>query len=75
MKPLSADPGKVAVLMGGASAEREISLMSGLGVLQAVTSKARKSALGGVSARDAITLRGTAPPTCTPSACTNSTGS
>jgi D-alanine-D-alanine ligase-like ATP-grasp enzyme len=28
--------GKVAVLMGGASAEREISLMSGTGVLQAL---------------------------------------
>ena len=28
--------GKVAVLMGGASAEREISLMSGAGVLQAL---------------------------------------
>ena len=39
MKPLSADPGKVAVLMGGASAEREISLMSGLGVLQALRSQ------------------------------------
>ena len=31
--------GKVAVLMGGASAEREISLMSGQGVLQALLSK------------------------------------
>ena len=30
------DPGKVAVLMGGASAEREVSLMSGQGVLQAL---------------------------------------
>ena len=28
--------GKVAVLMGGASAEREVSLMSGSGVLQAL---------------------------------------
>ena len=34
-----ADPGKVAVLMGGASAEREISLMSGQGVLQALRSQ------------------------------------
>lgn len=31
--------GKVAVLMGGASAEREISLMSGTGVLQALRSQ------------------------------------
>ncbi len=31
--------GKVAVLMGGASAEREVSLMSGQGVLQALRSK------------------------------------
>lgn len=31
--------GKVAVLMGGASAEREVSLMSGSGVLQALRSK------------------------------------
>ena len=28
--------GKVAVLMGGSSAEREVSLMSGTGVLQAL---------------------------------------
>ena len=34
----SVDFGKVAVLMGGASAEREISLMSGRGVLQALRS-------------------------------------
>ncbi len=33
------DLGKVAVLMGGASAEREISLMSGQGVLQALVSQ------------------------------------
>ncbi|MFM7341419.1 MAG: D-alanine--D-alanine ligase, partial [Betaproteobacteria bacterium] len=31
--------GKVAVLMGGRSAEREISLMSGRGVLQALQSR------------------------------------
>ena len=31
--------GKVAVLMGGKSAEREISLMSGSGVLKALRSK------------------------------------
>ncbi len=36
MKTHSFDFGKVAVLMGGQSAEREISLMSGQGVLQAL---------------------------------------
>lgn len=34
------NPGKVAVLMGGRSAEREISLMSGMGVLKALRAKA-----------------------------------
>ena len=37
---MSANPfGKVAVLMGGHSAEREVSLMSGSGVLKALQSK------------------------------------
>ena len=36
---MSADIGKVAVLMGGHSAEREVSLMSGSGVLKALQSK------------------------------------
>jgi D-alanine-D-alanine ligase len=36
---ISNDFGKVAVLMGGASAEREVSLMSGSGVLKALQSK------------------------------------
>jgi D-alanine-D-alanine ligase len=39
---MSADPksfGKVAVLMGGKSAEREVSLMSGSGVLKALQAK------------------------------------
>jgi D-alanine-D-alanine ligase len=36
MSQKHADFGKVAVLMGGASAEREVSLMSGQGVLQAL---------------------------------------
>ena len=36
---MSAAFGKVAVLMGGSSAEREISLMSGTGVLKALKSK------------------------------------
>ena len=31
--------GKVAVLMGGASAEREVSIMSGSGVLQALRAR------------------------------------
>ena len=38
MKP--SDFGKVAVLMGGRSAEREVSLMSGTGVLKALRAKA-----------------------------------
>ena len=38
MNQLNSVLGKVAVLMGGASAEREISLMSGQGVLQALRS-------------------------------------
>ena len=41
--------GKVAVLMGGWSGEREVSLMSGQGVLDALLSK------GGM--RTALTLR------------------
>ena len=36
MSNISSNFGKVAVLMGGTSAEREISLMSGHGVLQAL---------------------------------------
>src|SRR5512134_2436532 len=36
---VAADFGKVAVLMGGSSAEREVSLMSGSGVLKALQSK------------------------------------
>ena len=39
MKTHTFDFGKVAVLMGGQSAEREISLMSGQGVLQALRSQ------------------------------------
>ena len=34
-----ADHGKVAVLMGGSSSEREVSLMSGTGVLEALRSR------------------------------------
>jgi D-alanine-D-alanine ligase len=39
MNAFDLKPGKVAVLMGGVSAEREISLMSGRGVLQALRAK------------------------------------
>jgi D-alanine-D-alanine ligase len=39
MSQLTNNFGKVAVLMGGASAEREVSLMSGAGVLKALLSK------------------------------------
>ncbi len=39
MSHISANFGKVAVLMGGASAEREVSLMSGNGVLKALQSR------------------------------------
>ena len=41
-EPMNIDPrslGKVAVLLGGTSAEREVSLMSGAGVLQALQSQ------------------------------------
>jgi D-alanine-D-alanine ligase len=39
MSQFSSNDGRVAVLMGGASAEREISLMSGHGVLEALRSQ------------------------------------
>ena len=39
MAQIDLNLGKVAVLMGGASAEREVSLMSGAGVLKALLSK------------------------------------
>src|SRR5450830_1307514 len=39
MSQLDVNFGKVAVLLGGASAEREVSLMSGQGVLQALRSQ------------------------------------
>jgi D-alanine-D-alanine ligase len=39
MSQLAAQLGKVAVLMGGSSAEREVSLMSGTGVLNALKAK------------------------------------
>ena len=39
MKPFDPQTAKVAVLMGGRSAEREVSLMSGAGVLEALRSR------------------------------------
>ena len=44
--------GKVAVLMGGVSAEREISLMSGNGVLQALLASGIDSAIAHGFVRD-----------------------
>ncbi len=49
--------GKVAVLMGGASAEREISLMSGAGVLQALVSRGVDAHAFDPSQRDLHALR------------------
>ena len=49
--------GKVAVLMGGKSAEREISLMSGNGVLQALKSKGVDAHAFDPSERDLFALR------------------
>ena len=49
--------GKVAVLLGGRSAEREISLMSGRGVLQALRSKGVDAHPFDPSERDLFELR------------------
>src|SRR5690606_39752346 len=49
--------GKVAVLLGGRSAEREISLMSGNGVLQALRSKGVDAHPFDPSVRDLFELR------------------
>ncbi|MCY7307472.1 MAG: D-alanine--D-alanine ligase [Rhodoferax sp.] len=49
--------GKVAVLMGGASAEREISLMSGNGVLQALCASAVDAHAFDPAKRDLVELR------------------
>ena len=51
------DPGKVAVLMGGASAEREVSLMSGQGVLQALRSLGVDAHAFDPAERDLVELR------------------
>lgn len=49
--------GKVAVLMGGASAEREVSLMSGQGVLQALRSQGVEAQAFDPAERDLIDLK------------------
>jgi D-alanine-D-alanine ligase len=52
-----AEFGKVAVLMGGASAEREVSLMSGGGVLQALRSRGIDAHAFDPSERDLLELK------------------
>ena len=54
---ISSEMGKVAVLMGGVSAEREISLMSGNGVLQALRSKGVDAHAFDTANRDMIELK------------------
>jgi D-alanine-D-alanine ligase len=49
--------GKVAVLMGGASAEREVSLMSGNGVLQALLSRGIDAHAFDPAGRDLVELK------------------
>ncbi|HSW04315.1 D-alanine--D-alanine ligase [Aquabacterium sp.] len=49
--------GKVAVLMGGSSAEREVSLMSGSGVLQALKSQGVDAYAFDPSTRDLVELK------------------
>jgi D-alanine-D-alanine ligase len=51
------DFGKVAVLMGGKSAEREVSLMSGSGVLKALQSKGVDAHAFDPSERDLVELK------------------
>ncbi len=57
MSQFSSEFGKVAVLMGGASAEREVSLMSGQGVLQALRSAGVDAHAFDPAARDLGELR------------------
>ena len=57
MSHISSNFGKVAVLMGGVSAEREISLMSGNGVLQALLSKGVDAHAFDPAHRDISTLK------------------
>ena len=51
------DLGKVAVLMGGRSAEREVSLMSGAGVLQALRAQGVDAHAFDPAEQDLLTLR------------------
>ena len=57
MNPNVAGFGKVAVLMGGRSAEREISLMSGHGVLEALRSQGIDAHAFDPAERDLVDLK------------------
>ena len=57
MSATAFDFGKVAVLMGGASAEREVSLMSGRGVLQALCGQGVDAHAFDPAERDLIELK------------------
>ncbi len=57
MKPFDLKTDKVAVLMGGASAEREVSLMSGAGVLQALQSLGVQASAFDPAERDLAELK------------------
>ena len=57
MSTISLNLGKVAVLMGGASAEREVSLMSGTGVLNALRSQGVDAHAFDPSERDLVELK------------------
>ena len=57
MSSKASDFGKVAVLMGGASAEREVSLMSGSGVLQALKSRGVDAHAFDPAERDLVELK------------------
>ena len=54
---INQDFGKVAVLMGGKSAEREVSLMSGSGVLKALQSKGVDAHAFDPAERDLVELK------------------
>ena len=57
MSQKSSNFGKVAVLMGGASAEREVSLMSGQGVLKALVSQGIDAHAFDPTERDMVELK------------------
>ena len=57
MSSKASEFGKVAVLMGGASAEREVSLMSGGGVLQALMSRGVDAHAFDPAERDLVELK------------------